>query len=138
MPLGHLADAKEYSQATHQLPWPPNAKGERNYVRILHDMNEFMGNPASPLLFTAKENIPIIKSFLKTFIDHQGDDEDNVDRYRVYPLHQLFYDIKEEAVKMSVEGVSFKSIHIAEEHLKRDDYTYLTNTACAVSGVLRL
>lgn len=59
--------------------------------------------------------------------------EGNNSRYRVYPLHQLFYDIKEEAVKNSIDGVSFRSIHIAEAHLNRDHYAYLNNTACNVS-----
>lgn len=133
--MGYLADCKEYSQISHQLPIPPLAKGEKKFSNILREMKNFLGQSERPLLFTVKEHIPMIKSFVQTFIDfvkYDGDDDD-IDRYRIYPLHELFFNIKEEAVKTSVAGKSFRSIFIAEEHLKRDDYTYLTDTACAVS-----
>lgn len=63
-----------------------------------------------------------------------GDDDPS--SYRIYPLHQLFYDLKEEAVKNSIDGVPFHSIHIAEAHLNRDQYVYLKDTACTVSSIL--
>lgn len=75
----------------------------------------------------------MIKSFIQAFIDFGNNDD--LERYRVYPLHQLFFEIKEMAVKNNpVERKSFKSIHIAEEHLRREDYAYLAGTACAVIG----
>ncbi|KAG4080743.1 hypothetical protein HA402_005923 [Bradysia odoriphaga] len=128
VPLGYLFDAKDNSEKTHRLPIPPHSKGERNYKRILDQMKMFMGEPM-PILFTSKENIAMIKSFIQSFIDF-GNNGD-IESYRVYPLHQLFFQIKENAVKNSdIERKSFKSIHIAEEHLKRDDYAYLAGTAC--------
>lgn len=93
-----------------------------------------MGNTKQlPPLFTAKEDIPMIEAFMREFCALNGN---NPDRYRIFPLHQLFYDIKEEAVKNSLEGQSFRSIHIAEAHLNRDHYAYLQNTACNVSVFL--
>ncbi len=129
IPLGYQYDAKENSDSSHRLPIPPKAKGERNYQHIFDEIKKFLGKP-TPIMFTARDNIPMIKSFIEQFV---GDDEspDN-GHFRVYPLHQVFFEIKEEAVRSSVNGVSFKSIHIAEQHLSRDDYAYFTNTACAV------
>ncbi|KAJ6633186.1 Protein maelstrom like [Pseudolycoriella hygida] len=129
LPMGYLNDAKEHSADTHQLPYPPNAKGEKNYTAVLNAMHSFLGNPSElPPLFTAKEEITIIKSFLQQFCPR--DEPELVNRYRVYPLHQLFYEIKEEAVRNSVQGTPFKSIHIAEAHLNRDHYSYISNIAC--------
>lgn len=129
VPLGYQFDAKDNSEKTHRLPIPPYCKGEKNYRFILSEMKKFMGEP-TPILFTSKENIAMIKSFIQAFADFGNNDE--IQRYRVYPLHQLFFEIKEMAVKNSpIERKSFKSIHIAEEHLRRDDYAYLAGTACA-------
>lgn len=129
VPLGYQFDAKDNSEKTHRLPIPPKAKGEANYEIILDNMKTFMGDP-TPILFTTKENIAMIKSFIQAFIDFGNNDD--LERYRVYPLHQLFFEIKEMAVKSNpVERKSFKSIHIAEEHLRREDYAYLAGTACA-------
>ncbi|XP_037038252.1 protein maelstrom homolog isoform X2 [Bradysia coprophila] len=129
VPMGYLFDAKDNSEKTHRLPIPPNSKGERNYKCILDQMKQFMGEPM-PILFTSKETIPMIKSFIQSFIDFGNNDD--IDAYRVYQLHLLFFEIKEMAVKNSpTERKSFKSVHIAEEHLRRDDYAYLAGTACS-------
>ncbi|KAG4078256.1 hypothetical protein HA402_003937 [Bradysia odoriphaga] len=76
VPLGYLFDAKDNSEKTHRLPIPPHSKGERNYKRILDQMKMFMGEPM-PILFTSKENIAMIKSFIQSFIDfgNNGDIE---------------------------------------------------------------
>lgn len=93
-----------------------------------------MGNTKPlPPLFTLKKDIPMIQAFMREFCAASGDDPD---RYRVFPLHQLFYDIKEEAVKNSIDGQSFASISHAETHLDRDHYTFMRNTACNVSFFL--
>lgn len=120
--------AKEHSQNTHQLPIPPQSKGETDYQHILNKMKNFMGEPL-PILFTLKENIPMIKSFIKSFTFSE-----DIDCYRVYPLHPLLFEMKKTAVENSVKDrSSFGSIHIAEEHLRRGDITYSDGMACQVS-----
>lgn len=134
MPLGYLFEAKDYSEKTHRLPIPPSAKGERNYKAILNEIDNFMGNRSKLApLFTLRDQIPIITSFISQFC---GFCDVDPDRYPVYPLHQIFYDVKEEAVKNSINGNSFRSIHIAENLLNRDNFAYLPNTACNVSVIL--
>lgn len=134
VPLGYKSNAREHSQKTHALPIPPKAKGEANYQIILNSMKTFMGEP-TPILFTTKDNIPMIKSFIQAFIDFGSNDD--IEEYRVYPLHELFFNIKELAVKNNpTDRESFKSIHIAEEHLRSEKYVYLAGSACAVSRVI--
>lgn len=94
-------------------------------------INNFLGNAIQlPPLFTTKEDIPIIQSFIREF--GAASDEDP-SRYRVYPLHHLFFDVKEEAVRNSIDGALFRSIHLAEDQLRRDRYAHLRDTACNVS-----
>lgn len=131
MPIGYAADAKDRSDKTHRLPPPPNAKGQKNYRILLDEMVRFMGDTKPlPPLFTTKEEIPVIKSFINEFC---ADGSDDPDRFRVWPLHQLFFNIKEEAVKYSPAGESIKSIFVAETLLNRDTYVYATSGACNVS-----
>lgn len=127
--MGFQYTAKSHSDDTHRLPIPPNAKGEKNYQSILKQIHKFMGKNELAPLFTLKENIPMIKSFLHQFCEMSEEES----RHRVYPLHELFFVIKEEAAKNSVEGEAFQSIHIPDAHLNRDQYIYLRDTACNVS-----
>lgn len=81
LPLGFQYDAKSWSEESHRLPIPPNAKGEKNYALILHEINKFMGNARQlPPLFTAKEDIPMIESFIQEFCALS---DENPSRYRV-------------------------------------------------------
>lgn len=129
--MGYSREAKELSDTTHRLPIPPAAKGERNYKVILNEIDAFMGSRSELApLFTIRDQIPIITSFINQFCSFANVD---ANRYTVYPLHQIFYDIKEEAVKNSISGQSLKSIHIAEALLNRDNYAYQSNMACNVS-----
>lgn len=64
-----------------------------------------------PPIFTMQDEILIIESFMRTFSEVR--EQDSL-RYRVYPLHQLFYDINEEAAKTSIHQESLRSIQIAE------------------------
>ncbi|XP_037051831.1 protein maelstrom homolog [Bradysia coprophila] len=124
--MGYQADAIEHSTNTHRLAVPPNATGERNYQRILNEMKRFMGEP-TPILFTFEENIAMIKSFIRLFANSGNNDD-----IKVYPLHQLFYEIKVMTAKNSaMERPSFGSINIAKEHLRRYDCVLTAGTACA-------
>jgi hypothetical protein len=70
----------------------------------------------------------MIKSFISEFCEVA---DASPDRYRIYPIHQLFFDLKEEAAKNNVEERSgFPTINVAEAQLTRDQYVYLRNTAC--------
>lgn len=130
LPLGFRYEALSHSRDTHQLPIPPDCKGEKNYQKILQEIIKFLG-PELPPLFTMKEDIPMIKSFFKQFCALTDEDYNH---YRVYPLHQLFFDIKQEAVKININNMTgFPSIYIAEAHLKRDRYAFVGNIACNVS-----
>lgn len=129
--MGFRNDAKNWSEKCHQLPFPPDAKGERNYALILQQINNFMGHESQlPPLFTTKNDIPIIESLIRQFCATTDEDPN---RYRVYPIHQLFFEIKEEAVRNSINGTSFRSIFVAEAQLNRFPEFY-RNIACNVSS----
>lgn len=132
LPMGYRYNAMEHSGKTHQLQIPPDAIGEKDYRIILDQIDEFMGNGSQlPPLFTLKENIAMIESFMRDFCSRRGLDDE--DRYRVYPLHQLFYNINEEALNYSLTRESLRSIHIAETILNNDRYAYVDGIACDVS-----
>lgn len=134
--MGYLKDAKSYSEETHQLPYPLYAKGETNYSLILQQIKDFMGNKSEfDPLFTKKEDIPMIESFFDQFCASSPGDYPH--HYRVYPLHRLFFEIKNAAVQNSIDNKGFTSIDIAEHHLNTDQNEYLKDIACNVSSFFK-
>lgn len=82
-------------------------------------------------LFTSANHIPVIKSFFEQFCML-----DNIDpnTYKVYPLNQLFFVLKQEACKYGMDlDKGFDSIHVAQAILDRDQYDFREGLACAVS-----
>lgn len=133
--MGYKLEAKLLSEETHRLPIPPNAMGSRNWAIVLKDIFKFLdGSPTQvPALYTEEKQIPIITSFLKTFCYEANEETE----FRIYPLSHLFFALKQESCKYSLEEDSgFQSIHIAKAILERDEYDYRSGIACEVSFML--
>lgn len=129
--MGYKLDAKKNSEETHRLPLPPNAMGERNWPNLLKQIFAFIdGSPTQvPALYTDENQIPIITSFLKTFCIEANEETE----FRIYPLQNLFYALKQESCKYCLEEDNgFVSIHIANAILQRDEYDYRSGIACDV------
>lgn len=135
IPIGYSFDAVNESNKTHQLPVPPNAKGDTNYALIMERINEFIGNMAEFIpLFTTEENIPMIESLIEEFSIAANI---NGNMYKILPLDQLYFDLKEQTAIRSIEGTrGFTCVGEATDQLNLDKYMYFKNIGCQVSQIV--
>lgn len=134
LPSGYAFEAVNRSKNVHRLPPPPKAFGEKNYSNILQNILNFCGVNSSsslPPMFTDTDQIPAIKSIIDQLCKDTDEDPLN---FRIYPIAQLFFVLKGETCKYTIEGTgAFYSVHIAQTMLDRDQYDYRANIACTVS-----
>ena len=130
IPTGYAYEVRHNSSTSHLLKGPPDALGESDFKKIFQDMIEFCGNPPKddfPPLFTHKNQIDMIESFQNQFC------KDQILPYRIYPLGELFFQLKRATAQTRDGQISFTSIHIAEAHIDRDTYDFRKGIACTVS-----
>lgn len=136
---GYRADAKLHSEETHGLPIPPEAMGEKNFIKVNEGINDIFKSGSTfdggkPMVFTNDgiygENVPMLKSFMNQFSKH----DNTVD---VFPLTSLVYNMKEIiAEKRGV--VNPVTLHLAKALLDRDVFEFRRNISCKVSSFLFL
>jgi hypothetical protein len=125
-------EAKAHSDQTHQIPPPPFARGERDYTKIIEqivDMSFETGNTVIPPYFTAEHEIPIAHSILNQFKLSAG--EGRVD-LKIYPISELFYELKKRTAEMGGREQPFHNIHIAKSVFEKDCYDYYSGMGCDV------
>lgn len=137
--MGYNFTAIELSETTHQLPLPPNAKGQRDYAAIQQQITKFIGNAQTSKqgfipLFTLAVNVPMIESICEVFV---GSDP-NYHRYKVLPIDQLLFNLKARTERKSgPEVTQFRNIDDATSELNREKYKFMSAIACEVSIFLR-
>lgn len=133
LPSGYAYEAASRSKAVHRLPTPPKALGENNYANILQNILKFFDATDSrslPPMFTDNDQVPVVKSIIEQLCKDSYEDPLN---FRVYPIAQLFFVLKGETSKYTLdEAGAFFSVHIAQTMIDRDQYDYRSNIACAV------
>lgn len=139
---GFAYTAKALSEDTHRLPPPPNAFGEKNYQRVMYNMQKFMREDGVPtfdsgnqIVFTYNDphssegnQVEILKDFLGQFAGEQGH---NID---IYPLTRLFYVLRKELAARGkcddIPNEGFTNVLLA-----RDPYESSAGISCEVSGI---
>lgn len=152
LPAGYAFEAQEHSQKMHGIEPPPRAVGESDYARIMHDLVEFIGGGDDggvdndgdaaaggdgrrrrlPPLFTDVRQLEAVRSTVEQLCRAAG----RQDTVRVYPLVQLFYVLKREALRYALDepDAGFQSEHVAQAMLDRDRYDLRDEIACQVSA----
>lgn len=133
LPLGMALDAATHSNATHQLPVPPDAFGEPNYEKILRQIIKFVksstGSKTFPPMFTWNKDIPMVESILRGILE--ATDFDYV-KLSVLPLIDFFYYLKLATENYGLDINTFPSVHMAKALLETDVYAYTAGIACDV------
>lgn len=106
--------------------------GEQNYDTIIGDIVQFFGNLETfPPFFTNINQMEMVQSVIAQLCQ----DDIYFSNFKIYPLHQLFFTLKREAISYGLdEDKGFASIHIAQAMIDRDQYDYNKDIACNVSG----
>jgi hypothetical protein len=133
-------EAKSHTDATHQLPLPPKAKGDSPFI-VINKILDFIYDPNAvtlPPLFTMLDAIPMVSKILEAMLKttNEGAVASKSSVYEnqellVYPLSQLLFELKN--VTACVPNDKFKSISIAQSQLLTDRYDYTMGIGCEVS-----
>lgn len=128
LPLGMAYDAKQHSESDHQLPIPPDAKGEADNDEIILKMFSFLSQQEKmPPLFTETNDIRMVENILKGILN-QGAMDDNT--LLVCPLSELFYQLKRATESFGLDIKTFPSVHIAQAIIQKDVYEYTKDISC--------
>lgn len=133
IPTGYGFEAKKVSDEIHGIPQPPYDEGEKDYFKILKDIRRFlepgkMPNSKLPPIYTIENNIKACASVLK-FITESQFDEDIV-LFRVYPLHKMFFRLKNRCVGSNRE-LGFPLISNAIAEIEKDVFCFTHGISCA-------
>lgn len=105
--------------------------GIKVWSTVLKAIFDFMGATPNnvPALYTDRKQIASIQSFFKFFCADANEETE----FRIYPSAELFFKLKQESCKYSLEDDGgFPTIHIADAVLCRDEYDYRSGIACNV------
>lgn len=135
--MGMAFTAKDYSEKTHRLPPPPNAFGEKNYSRVIYEMEKFMAKDkkgfdgGKPIVFTyvdqyasEDDQIEVLKSFMEQFSDAEL-------FFDLYPLTRLFYTLQKELAARG-RGDDIPNENFCHVFLSRDPYETIGGISCPV------
>uniref|UniRef100_U5EVE7 Putative hmg box-containing protein n=1 Tax=Corethrella appendiculata TaxID=1370023 RepID=U5EVE7_9DIPT len=131
LPLGMAYDAQCHADETHQLPTPPNALGEQDFEVILVKIVEFIqgSNKDVPILFTHRDDIPIVENILQQFCD----ESQHENPFKVYNITYLLFKLKENTMKLGLElQNNFATIHVAHTVIEKDSYEYTKGISCKI------
>lgn len=133
MTLGFAADAKEYSEKTHRLPPPPDAKGDDKYERVYAGILDVIGvrpgetftrdDKQRPCLFTRKEDVEMIESILDQLSQREWRET-----FDVFTLELLFYELKREVGKTIGENPFPQTV--TNDLIAQDRYDTTPNISC--------
>uniref|UniRef100_A0A1B0B350 HMG box domain-containing protein n=1 Tax=Glossina palpalis gambiensis TaxID=67801 RepID=A0A1B0B350_9MUSC len=124
---GHQLEAQRHSDATHGLPFPPNAMGDKNLGNIYNAVLKFLSsNDDFPPLYTSPGCIHIVDSVLNFL---KSDIGANNATLSVYSIQYLFYVMKEATCDQG-ELEKPKTFHITDAYFERDYFEYQSGIAC--------
>ena len=131
IPSGYGFEAKKISEEIHGLPQPPYDQGEKDYFRILKAVQKFlepgkMSDGRFPPIYTLENNINPCKSVLKVLTESQFDED--VVLFRVYPVHKMFFRLKNRCVGLKDMGFPLMSNAIAE--IDKDVFCFTHGISC--------
>lgn len=134
LPLGSAFNAKDHSDKTHKLPPPPKAEGERDYLKVLTTLTDFLVKNATDsienkfLLIVKEDEAEMVQNILSQFCDAA---QMNVEQYVLLPMTYFFHKLRESCdyYYRSNTGFSF-SYAVASSHLDRDIYQYHEGNGC--------
>ncbi|KAJ9583312.1 hypothetical protein L9F63_022329 [Diploptera punctata] len=130
LPLGVAFDAECHSANSHQIPLPPSELiCESNYTKIQEDIKKFMmiKNFMPPLYTHSEDNFAAVKTFLQNLYESNCDFQQE-DEFRVYPLPNLFYELKNACTGgKNLENFSFD---YAKNELEKDIFLYTKGISC--------
>lgn len=135
--MGSSFVAMEKSAKGHRYPLPPNCPGEKDYLKILEPLIEFL-HPLNklPIFFTEgntrDDKIPLnetCKVIDKIF--YECEEDDVMRTIKVYPMDELLFALQRctSMRKKRMNGTfdqAFPSISFAAERFKADTYQYTT------------
>lgn len=128
LPLGMAYDAKQHSESDHQLPIPPDAKGEKDNDEIILKMFSFLSQQEKmPPLFTETNDIRMVENILKGILNQGSMDENTL---LVCPLSEMFYQLKRATESFGMDIKTFPSVHIAQAIIQKDVYEYTKDISC--------
>ncbi|KXJ78325.1 hypothetical protein RP20_CCG004898 [Aedes albopictus] len=128
LPLGMAYDAKQHSESDHQLPIPPDAKGEKDNDEIILKLFSFLSQQEKmPPLFTETNDIRMVENILKGILNQGSMDENTL---LVCPLSELFYQLKRATESFGMDIKTFPSVHIAQAIIQKDVYEYTKDISC--------
>lgn len=136
---GYAFQAKDLSERTHRLPYPPDAMGEKDFFRVHEDIMRFIRDDSDakkyaiddgkPMVFTYSEYYSseaqedILNSFMKQF---SSDGCINID---IYSLNYLYYVLRNQLVaKKRLDSIPNENfVKVLLEH---DPYESQGNISC--------
>lgn len=128
LPLGMAYDAKQHSENEHQLPIPPDAKGEKDNDEIILKLFSFLSQQEKmPPLFTDANDIKMVENILKGILTQGSMDENTL---LICPLSELFYQLKRATESFGMDIKTFPSVYIAQAIIQKDVYEYTKDIAC--------
>lgn len=128
LPLGMAYDAKQHSENEHQLPIPPDAKGEKDNDEIILKLFSFLSQQEKmPPLFTDAPDIKMVENILKGILNQGSMDENTL---LVCPLAEMFYQLKRATESFGMDIKTFPSVYIAQAIIQKDVYEYSKDIAC--------
>ncbi|XP_062551943.1 protein maelstrom homolog [Armigeres subalbatus] len=130
LPLGLAHEARNYSEESHELPTPPNAMGETDFLILLQKILSFTDYNKKPYklfpLMTDAKEVPVIESIIK-----QLNDEAKIEyQFLVIPLGEFFFQLKRATEKYGLDICTFPTKTVADILLKKDAYEYTSGIAC--------
>lgn len=136
IPLGYKYEANTHSQQTHQIPVPPEEfGGERDYVKILYNIKQFLGGTtrgvsSMPPLYTLPNSEDAVKNVLWKLQESESDNVNADDMFRVYSLPKLFYELRNACVPDKPGAIGFPVFALAERVLERDVFNFTKGISC--------
>ncbi|XP_058446771.1 protein maelstrom homolog isoform X2 [Malaya genurostris] len=128
LPLGMAYDAKVHSEGDHQLPIPPDAKGEKDNDEIILKLFSFLSQQEKmPPLFTETTEIRMVENILKGILNQGAMDENTL---LVCPMSELFFHLKRATESFGMDIKTFPSVHIAQAIIQKDVYEYTKDISC--------
>lgn len=134
--MGYAFEARDHSEHNHRLPCPPNAMGETDFEAVFNRIleivapvpqNEYRGKPMIFVGFDdeGRENVKMIESFFQRF------NPNALDLIDVFPLSQLFLEMKQKCVRNGVES-EVSTVQLARVILERNPFDNTSDISCQV------
>ncbi|KAL1116320.1 hypothetical protein AAG570_005815 [Ranatra chinensis] len=146
--LGFRFEANDWSQKTHSIPFGDSGwdRGVKSYYRLNGQVLQFIKNnnledDSIPPIFTMPDSLNNNTSIsaVKSLFHELATSNDDVDEipYRIYPLPQLFFELRNHCVD-EAESTSYNqsllklpTVAMAENEIEKDLFTYAKNLGCS-------